>query len=66
LAVRDCCLVKGAELGIPDFVSGELGQRVGLDPRGEKDGTTKPVNYSSANPITSADIFYSITVKKGD
>jgi len=66
LAVRDCCLVKGAELGIPDFVSGELGQRVGLDPRGEKDGTTKPVNYSSTTPITSADIFDSITVKKED
>jgi HEAT repeat protein len=42
LALRDCCLVSGADLGIPDFVCDELGERLGLNTRGEEDGTTKP------------------------
>jgi hypothetical protein len=32
LAVRDCCLVKGAELKVPDFVAQELEKRAGLPP----------------------------------
>ncbi|GAB4206178.1 MAG: hypothetical protein Fur006_63040 [Coleofasciculaceae cyanobacterium] len=30
LAVRDCCLAKGAELQVPDFVAQELEKRAGL------------------------------------
>ncbi|NDJ17632.1 HEAT repeat domain-containing protein [Myxacorys almedinensis] len=30
LAMRDCCLTRGSEIDIPDYVLGELGQRVGL------------------------------------
>jgi hypothetical protein len=32
LAVRDCCLAKGAEAKVPDFVAQELGKRAGLLP----------------------------------
>jgi len=32
LAVRDCCLAKGAEAKVPDFVAVELGKRAGLPP----------------------------------
>jgi hypothetical protein len=32
LAVRDCCLAKGAEAKVPDFVAQELGKRAGLPP----------------------------------
>ncbi len=32
LAVRDCCLAKGAEANVPDFVAQELGKRAGLPP----------------------------------
>ncbi len=32
LAMRDCCMSRGAMLGIPDVILDELGQRVGLSP----------------------------------
>ncbi len=32
LAVRDCCLAKGAEAKVPDFIADELGKRAGLPP----------------------------------
>jgi HEAT repeat protein len=32
LAVRDCCLAKGAQAKVPDFVAVELGKRPGLPP----------------------------------
>ncbi|MBD0344988.1 MAG: hypothetical protein ICV63_09255 [Coleofasciculus sp. Co-bin14] len=32
LAVRDCCLAKGAEAKVPDFVAQELAKRAGLLP----------------------------------
>lgn len=32
LAVLDCCLAKGAEAKVPDFVAQELGKRAGLTP----------------------------------
>ena len=31
LAVRDCCLKRGAELSVPSFVAAELASRAGLD-----------------------------------
>jgi HEAT repeat protein len=31
LAVRDCCVAKGAEFGVPPYVVEELAKRVGLD-----------------------------------
>ncbi|WP_255525463.1 hypothetical protein [Fortiea sp. LEGE XX443] len=30
LAVRDCCLAKGKEAGVPDFVADELALKTGL------------------------------------
>jgi HEAT repeat protein len=32
LAVRDCCLAKGHQAKVPDFVADELGKRAGLPP----------------------------------
>jgi len=34
LAVRDCCIARGQEFGVPNFVFGELSKRAGLDPNG--------------------------------
>ena len=31
--MRDCCLVKGKEVKIPNFLEDELGRRAGLDPK---------------------------------
>jgi hypothetical protein len=31
LAVRDCCLARGAELKVPGFVAGDLASRAGMD-----------------------------------
>ena len=31
LAVRDCCLVKGSEVRVPNFVADEIGKLAGLD-----------------------------------
>ena len=43
LALRDCCLVNGADLGNTGLrVCDELGRRVGLDTAAEEDGTTEP------------------------
>ena len=36
LAVRDCCLCKGAELNVTAFVADELAKRAGLDPEAVK------------------------------
>jgi HEAT repeat protein len=47
LAVRDCCLVKGGEVGVPNFVSGELGRTTGVDPAPERGGDAKPVAKAS-------------------
>jgi hypothetical protein len=30
LAVRDCCLAKGKDAGVPDFVADELALKTGL------------------------------------
>jgi hypothetical protein len=39
LAVRDCCLSKGSEAKVPDFLSIELARRAGLDAEVVKTGT---------------------------
>ncbi len=36
LAVRDCCLARGADLNVPGFVAAELASRSGLVPGGTK------------------------------
>jgi HEAT repeat protein len=32
MAMRDCCLSRGALLGVPEIIADELGQRIGLSP----------------------------------
>ena len=36
LAVRDCCVVKGSEIGLPNFLLDELGKLAGLDSQQKK------------------------------
>lgn len=50
-ALRDCCVVKGPELGIPDFIVAEVGIRTGLSPRAGKLPVPKP---PSRAPIVQA------------
>lgn len=50
LAVRDCCLAKGTEKGVPEFVADELARRSGLNTENiHKGRTLRQVRQHMAN-----------------
>jgi hypothetical protein len=41
LAVRDCCLAKGSDMKVPNFLSDELANRAGVDAEVVKTSTAR-------------------------